>query len=342
MILLGIKYIISKIYLLIIQIRYWLYRHHFLGSTHFDLPIICVGNLSVGGTGKTPMVEYLIKIIAEQYKIGIISRGYKRNTTGFIKLKTSDLATQVGDEPLLLKLKHPYVEVAVGEQRIYAIPNLLSKAPEIQAIIMDDGFQHLSVKAQLNILISKYDTPFWNDKILPLGTLREPIDAKKRADIFIISNCPKNISDEEMKYYIEKIEPLPAQKIFFSSIIYNNIYALFYNNNNPENQLILITGIADATNIYEELNQKHNISHYEFEDHHHYTEKDFESIFQQENSKNWICTEKDAVKLMPFQNWFFQHKVNIWVQPISIEIKSIDNENFNHLIYKYLDYYFDK
>lgn len=340
MIVNSIKYIISRIYLLIIYIRYWLYKSSFLGSTHFSLPVICIGNLSVGGTGKTPMVAYLIELLQQEYKIGVISRGYKRKTSGFVKVKTTHQSEDVGDEPLLLKLKYPYTEVAVGEQRIYAIPRLLSLAPDVQTIIMDDGFQHLSVKAQLNILLTTYQNPFWNDKILPLGSLREPIQAKERADIIIVSNCKPTIANDEMLQLEQKINPTPHQKVFFSYIQYNTIYALFHNHSIPDEQLILITGIANSASIYSHLNSNHNIQHYEYNDHHHYTTQDFEEILAEEKSKNWITTEKDAVKFLPHKAWFEEKQINIWVQPIQIKIKSSNSQTFEQTIKAYLDYYF--
>lgn len=336
----GIKYILSRIYLLVIHVRYWLYNNHFLGSTNFDLPIICVGNLSVGGTGKTPMVDYLIHSLENQYKIGVISRGYKRKSSGFINIKPTHQAVQVGDEPLLLKLKHPNVAVAVGEQRIYAIPQLLSFNPDVQAIIMDDGFQHLSVKAQLNIILTTYQNPFWTDEILPLGTLREPTKAKEKADIIIVSNCDSKISIPEMQNLEKKAMLNSRQKIFFSSIIYSNIYALFYHHQSPDDTLILITGIANADYLYNHLKQKHQLFHYEYNDHHHYTIKDFEEILHHEKSRNWIITEKDAVKFLAFQQWFQKNKINVWVQPIQLYIQSSNGENFDELITNYLNYYF--
>lgn len=340
MITYAIKYILSKLFLLILQIRYWLYNNHFLGSTHFELPIICIGNLNMGGSGKTPMVDYLITLLENEFKLGIISRGYKRKTTGFIKLKTTDQASIVGDEPLLLKLKHPHTEVAVGEQRIYAIPQLINIAPNIQILLMDDGMQHLSVKPQINILMTNYHQPFWDDKLFPLGTLREPIEAKQKADIIVVGNCPTEMSSTEKNQIIQKINPAIEQKVFFSYIKYNNIYSLFYNDNKTDVSLILITGIANAKYLYEHLENNHPIVHYEFKDHHHYTEKDFENILEHETSKNWITTEKDAVKFLPFKNWFMKHKINVWIQPIEINFHDDKDENFNQTIKNYLAYYF--
>lgn len=342
MLLKLLKYIVAIIYEAIIRFRFRLYKHHFLGQTSFDIPIICVGNLSVGGTGKTPMVDYLCTLLENQFAVGIISRGYKRKTKGFIRLKAKHTATEVGDEPLFLKLKHPHIEIAVGEERIYAIPHLLSDAPQTQIILMDDGFQHLSVQAQLNILMTDYQQPFWSDKILPLGTLREPKDGYKRADIIIVNKCPDNISKVDMQTCILKIEALPNQKIFFAKIRYKNLYALFYNivPKADENPYILFTGIANADSIFQYLNPKFRIFHFQFDDHHAYSIKDFEDMYAEIKTNNWITTEKDAVKLFPFKSWFESKQINVWVQPIQLEISSIDNASFDELIHQYLNYYF--
>lgn len=337
----GIKFIISNIYLLVIYGRYWLYKNHFLGSTQFDLPVICIGNLSMGGTGKTPMIDYMITLLENQYKIGVVSRGYKRNSSGFIRLKTNHQATQVGDEAMLIKLKHPNTEVAVGEQRIYAIPQLIALAPDIQVILMDDGFQHLSVKPQLNIVLTTYKNPYWNDKLLPLGTLREPIKAIYKADIIIVTNCPANISESEMQQLEKAAKINKHQKIFFSSIVYPTIYALFHHHQNFDDKLLLITGIANADNLFEYWNNNYSIFHYEYNDHHAYTINDFKDIAQAETSKNWLITEKDAVKFLPFQQWFAEQQINVWVQPIQIHIHSLYKENFDELIVNYLNYYFN-
>lgn len=342
MLLTLLKYLVAFLYNIIIQIRFWLYKHHFLGSTYFDIPVICVGNLSFGGTGKTPMVDYLTSLLENHIKVGIISRGYKRKTIGFKRIKPHHTANDVGDEPLLLKLKHQNAEVAVGEQRIYAIPHLLSLAPQTQIIIMDDGFQHLSVKPQLSILMTDYNQPYWNDKLLPLGTLREPKKGAERADIIVVNKCPENFNAEDMSNCLQAIQPKAKQKVFFSKIKYKTIYALFYNivPKADERPYILFSGLANADALYQHINSKFKIFHYQFKDHHNYILNDFEEIFAEHPSNNWITTEKDAVKLLPYKNWFEQHQINIWIQPIELEIISLDNTNFDAMIFDYLKFYF--
>jgi tetraacyldisaccharide 4'-kinase len=326
-----------------VHVRLWLYRHHFLGSTEFDVPVICVGNLSVGGTGKTPMIEFLVQLLQPVYPIGVISRGYGRTTTGFLRLNQNHLAAEVGDEPLLLKLKNRQAEVAVGEARVIAIPKLLSEAPQIKVILMDDGYQHLSVRPQVNILLTSYQMPFWKDHLLPMGTLREFPSAKERANLIIVTKCPADMSANEKEACLQYIQPLPKQKVFFSTLRYGDPYLLFGGQAIlPDSEkLIVLSGIADATLFIEHISKTYEYIHFEFGDHHAYRPDELKKIVKNYSGyKNWITTEKDAVRLIPFRDWFLENGIVLWVQPVSVTFPNDNPENFQALMQQYMAYYY--
>jgi tetraacyldisaccharide 4'-kinase len=326
-----------------VHIRLWLYRHHFLGSTEFDVPVICVGNLNVGGSGKTPMIEFLVKLIQSKYPVGIISRGYGRSTSGFIRLNNQHQAAEAGDEPLLLKLKHPQAEVAVGEARVIAIPKLLSEAPHLKAILMDDGFQHLSVRPQVNMLLTSYQMPFWKDHLMPMGTLREYPSAKERAHIIVVTKCPENLSEADLEACRQSICPRPDQKIFFSSLQYGQPYLLFGGNAtiSASENLIALSGIADAALFIEHISQTQEPIHFEFGDHHVFRLDELKNIVKNyPENKTWITTEKDAVRLIPFRSWFLENGIALWVQPVQVSFLKHNREDLSALLLQYLAFYY--
>ena len=210
----------SVLYAVIIWIRNWCYDKHILQSTSFNLPIICVGNLSAGGTGKSPMVEFLIKTLKNQFKVAVLSRGYKRKTSGYALAGEDSTALDIGDEPMLFHSKFPEIAVAVGEERIVAIPQLLHDRPGTEAIILDDAFQHRSVKAGLNIILTDYSNLFTRDWYLPTGDLRDERRSSRRAQIIVVTKCPEQLSEAQREETKREINPLPGQQLFFSTIRY--------------------------------------------------------------------------------------------------------------------------
>src|ERR1700761_2904903 len=210
----------SLIYALIVIIRNWAFDRRLLPSSSFNLPIICVGNLAAGGTGKSPMVELLIRLLKDRYPIAVLSRGYKRKTRGYALANASTTALDIGDEPMQFHSKFPGVTVAVGEERIVAIPQLLHDRPDTRAIILDDAFQHRTVEAGLNILLTDCSNLFTRDWWLPSGDLRDAPSSYKRADIVIVTKCPDGLTEEERRAIAIEINPRPHQHIFFSSIRY--------------------------------------------------------------------------------------------------------------------------
>lgn len=336
------------IYGAIIWLRNWLYKTQFIGSTDFEVPVISIGNLSVGGTGKTPFVELLIEMLYEKYSVAILSRGYKRKTNGYLEVDRQHTSLDVGDEPLMLKLKYPHVSVCVGEQRVMAIPQLLSKHPETQVILLDDAFQHQSVRPDINILLTTYDNPFYDDLILPLGTLREFVSGKERANIIVITKCPEELGTEEQTQIINKIKPNKNQKVFFSTIVYGIAYNLL----NPSDKLyldinenyILLTGIANTKILKEYLaNQSNEIIHFEFGDHHFFELQELERIKKNyPKCMQWICTEKDGVRLAVYKDWFIKNNIALYCLPIKTKIISNNAAEFYENIVGFLDFFYLK
>lgn len=214
----------SLVYALIVTIRNWLFDKGILRSSAFSLPIICVGNLAVGGTGKSPMVEWLIRLLKDQYPIAVLSRGYKRKTRGYALANASTTALDIGDEPMQFHSKFPDVTIAVGEERIVAIPQLLHDRPATRAIILDDAFQHRTVRAGLNVLLTDYSNLFTRDWWLPSGDLRDAPSSYKRAGIIVVTKCPAELSEEERRAIVTEIGPRGHQQVFFSTIRYGQPY----------------------------------------------------------------------------------------------------------------------
>lgn len=214
----------AVLYGAIVFIRNRLYdKGIILQETSFNFPLICVGNIAVGGTGKSPMVEYLLNQLQPKYKIATLSRGYKRKTKGYALANEQTTALEIGDEPMQFYLKFPDVPVAVGEERLVAIPQLLHDVPDLQAIILDDAFQHRAVKAGLNIVLTEYNNLYIYDFFLPTGDLRDEWRSVKRADIIIITKCPNDLSVEKKQKLLRNLHPLPKQQVYFTTIEYGSI-----------------------------------------------------------------------------------------------------------------------
>ena len=244
----------SLLYWLIIAIRNWLYNKKIIRSTSFGLPIICVGNLAVGGTGKSPMVEYLVRLLKDQYKVATLSRGYKRRTKGYALADDESTALEIGDEPMQFHIKFPDISVAVGEQRLEAIPQLLHDRPGTQAIILDDAFQHRAIKAGLNILLTDYSNLFTRDFYLPTGDLRDLKSEYKRAEIIVVTKCKPDLTVNEKEKITREIRLQNGQTIFFAAIEYGQPYHILNHSGFPltENtEVLLVSGIANPRPIKE-------------------------------------------------------------------------------------------
>ncbi|HEX6332889.1 MAG TPA: tetraacyldisaccharide 4'-kinase, partial [Flavisolibacter sp.] len=230
------------------MLRNWMYDRKIFRSTNFGLPLICVGNLAVGGTGKSPMVEFLVAHLHGRYRVATLSRGYKRKTRGYILAGPGTTANEIGDEPMQFYRKFPDVPVAVGEERLVAIPQLLHDRPDTQAIILDDAFQHRAIRAGLNILLTDYSNLFTRDFFLPTGDLRDARSSYRRADFVIVTKCPAALTEQERQSLVQEIKPLPHQKMYFTTILYGTPYHLtrkeFYFMD-EQTEVLLVTGIAN-------------------------------------------------------------------------------------------------
>jgi tetraacyldisaccharide 4'-kinase len=299
----------ALLYGAIVVLRNRLYDKKILRSTPFGLPLICVGNLSTGGTGKSPMVELLVKNLKDEFKVATLSRGYKRKTTGYALASEKTTAIDIGDEPMQFYRKFPAVPVAVGEERIVAIPQLLHDRPETEAIILDDAFQHRSIEPGFNILLTDCNNLFTRDFFLPTGDLRDERGSYRRAQMIVVTKCPANITEEECQSIYAEIEPMPTQKVFFTTIAYGLPYHLVTGEQmilRNTTEVLLVTGIANPNPLKKHLEQQTNQYHLmSYGDHHIFTIDDFKEIKKrfdalQAPDKIILTTEKDAMRLLKF------------------------------------------
>lgn len=301
----------ALIYWLVISIRNFLYNKDILKSASFGLPLICIGNLSVGGTGKSPMIEYLVIRLKDKFKVATLSRGYKRKTKGYALAGDNTTALDIGDEPMQFHLKFPEVPIAVGEERIVAIPQLLHDRPNTEAILLDDAFQHRSIKAGLNILLTDYNNLFTRDFYLPTGDLRDNKNSYKRAEIIIITKCKPDLSEIEKQEIIAEIKPLAQQHIFFTAIEYGIPYHIKYKSPillDDQKEVLLVSGIANPRPLKKMLEKQSKVYYMmQYPDHHIFSIDDLKDIkkkFETLDDKNKIIltTEKDAVRLVKFES----------------------------------------
>lgn len=314
----------------ITSIRNFLYDKGVLKSYSFDIPVIAVGNLSVGGTGKTPQIEYLIRLLSPNYKIATLSRGYKRKSDGYVLADASATAESLGDEPFQMHQKFPNIKVAVDADRKNGIENLLKLEEKPNVILLDDAFQHRKVKAGFYILLSAYDDLFFNDFMLPTGNLRESRSGAKRANVIIITKCPKSLSIEEQESIKSKIKlDVP---IFFSFIDYDT---RVYNKNEEinvseiiEKDKVIIAGIAKPEPFIDFIKKENDVIMI-YPDHHHFVKNEINSIKENSFGKIIITTEKDYVRLNS------QNLNNLYYLPIKSTFL-INDQTFNGLINDYI------
>ncbi len=301
----------SLIYGAVVWLRNKLFDKNILKSSSFNFPLICVGNLAAGGTGKTPMTEYLVRLLKNDFKTATLSRGYKRKTTGFAIAGKNTTALEIGDEPMQFHQKFPDVVVAVGEERLVAIPQLLHERPDTQVIILDDAFQHRQVRAGLNIILTDYSDLYTRDFMLPSGNLRDVRSSSHRADIIIVTKCPANLSEMERDEIILEIDPFRNQTVYFTTIVYDKPYQLFNKQPldlTPEYAVLLVCGIANPAPLKNHLTDSvHTYDMLRYADHHIFHSNDLRDIKQQfekmkAGKKIVLTTEKDAVRLEKFVN----------------------------------------
>lgn len=336
----------SLLYGLGVAARDQFYKVGLLKSISFNIPVISVGNLSVGGAGKTPHIEYLVHLLKDYLNVATLSRGYKRKTKGFLSVHPKMNAEQAGDEPLQFKRKFPDVFVSVGESRALAIPKIIQNQPETQLVLLDDAFQHRAVTPGLNILLTEYARLFTKDFLLPSGRLREWRYSYKRADIIIVSKCPPQITQEEKEALRKEINPLPHQRLYFSYYQYGHPYQMgrpgqFYPLQ-KDWDVLLVCAIANSDYLLSYLeNQVNEIRAMEYEDHHYFTKHDLGQIMrsfeQMESTKKLlVTTEKDAMRLEMHWPYIVENKIPILILPVRVGFHFEQTEEFNEDIQKFL------
>ncbi|OUR94401.1 tetraacyldisaccharide 4'-kinase [Flavobacteriales bacterium 34_180_T64] len=319
---------IVPIYYLVTSLRNTLYNVGAKSSTSYDFPVICVGNLSVGGTGKTPMIEYLIRLLKSNYHLATLSRGYKRKSVGFVLADTEANPSTIGDEPFQIYNKFDDIIVSVDADRRHGIEQLRALEITPEVILLDDAFQHRRVEAGLNILLTAFDNLYSDDIVLPTGNLREPKSGANRADVIVVTKCPDQLADAAKKNVIKQLDPITGQEVFFSHIGYSEkIIGL---NEEKElgdlkaSQFTLVTGIANSKPLVDFLNAKGlNFEHLNYKDHHEFSENEIENL---KTKTLVLTTEKDFVRLESD----FKNSNTLFYLPIEVIIDR--SFEFNNLI----------
>ena len=342
----------SCIYGSITATRNWLYDKGILPSTSFNIPIISVGNLAVGGTGKTPHVEFLLDLLKSNKKVAMLSRGYKRKTKGFVLAKENANSDLIGDEPFQIFSKNPEVTVAVDEKRVHGVRKLNELHPEIEVIILDDAYQHRQIAPGFSILLTDYSNLYTLDSHLPGGNLRESKKGSKRADLIIITKCPEKLSAIEMRIIEKEFSIKPHQSLFFSCYKYDEIKPVFPDSvseiislnkiKKTKAGVLLVAGIVSPQPIVEQINKYSNtVETLFFKDHHSFQRQDilaiqkkFEKIENQE--KIILVTEKDAARIVSMPDFPNVLKQVIYTIPISVKILNNQEQNFTDKIQKYV------
>lgn len=325
------------LYGLITSIRNFLFDKGILKSYTFDLPIIAVGNLSVGGTGKTPQIEYLIRLLSDKYKIATLSRGYKRQSEGFILADSTSNAAILGDEPFQFYQKFKNIQVAVDANRKNGIEELLSQPEKPEIILLDDAFQHRKVKAGFYILLTSYGDLYSDDFMLPTGNLRESKSGAQRANIIIVTKCPSDLSLDEQNKIEKKLKPTSNQELYFTFIDYDDfVYSENQTLKVSEIQTVdklLLAGIAKPEPFFAYLQNTNDVC-LTFPDHHHFTEKDILEIKNKSQNKIVITTEKDFVRLkgsIPSEQLFY-----LPIKSSFLSGSETSGENFDKNIINYV------
>ena len=329
-----------------VAIKNLLYRLEMLRGVRFDIPVISVGNLNVGGSGKTPHVEYLIRVLSPYLHVATLSRGYKRKSAGFLVVKPQMKSEVTGDEPLMYARKYPHIAVAVSESRALGIPKLLQQFPPLRAVILDDAFQHRAVTPSLNILLTQYGNAYYEDWLLPSGSLREFRSGARRADYIIVTKCPDDFSEADREKALGKIRPNALQHVFFSRYRYGTPYNMFNGTDrrpiSADDHVLAICGIARTDYLEQYLaGEASSARLLEFGDHHPYGPGDIEMIKKHvatmpEQGRMIVTTEKDAVRLEKHAAAIRDAGLNIWVLPIQVQFLFDGEERINALLREFL------
>lgn len=343
---------ISLIYGLITGIRNWLYDNGISKSTSFRLPIISVGNLAVGGTGKTPHVEYIVNLFGNNAQIATLSRGYKRKTKGFVLANENSDSKEIGDEPYQIYIKNKHLHVAVDEKRVHGVTKLREIFPELELILLDDAFQHRQIKAGLSILLTDYSNLYTRDTYLPTGNLRESKKGSKRADIIIVTKCPEQMPSIDMRLIETELKLLPYQSLYFSNYRYSGIEPVFPDKivdktnlelvKKSKTAILLVAGIAHPQALCTYLNQyTSTFDALIFPDHYSFQRKDIKLINEKLDKLNTtdkiiIVTEKDAARIVSQADEWSSFQYLLYKLPIKVNILNNQESNFKTKIYNYV------
>ena len=319
---------IVPIYYLVTSLRNTLYDVGIKSSKTYDFPVICVGNLSVGGTGKTPMIEYLIRLLKSDYQLATLSRGYKRKTDGFVMANQASDASTIGDEPYQIYKKFNDIAVSVDSNRRHGIEQLRASKRPPNVILLDDAFQHRRVEAGFNILLTSYDDLYSDDMLLPTGNLRESKSGAKRADVIVVTKCPNDLTKSDKQDVLKSLSPTTKQQVFFSHIGYSNMVKGFSVEKSIDilnaSRFTLVTGIANSNPLVAHLKSKGlDFEHLDFNDHHDFSESEIEHL---KTKACILTTEKDFVRLEAH----FKNEDSLFYLPIEVVID--EHSKFDDLI----------
>lgn len=345
-------YPLSLLYGFFTGLRNFLYNSGILKSHEFDIPVICVGNITVGGTGKTPHTEYIASVLEKHFRVATLSRGYLRKSRGFVIASPSSKVRDIGDEPKQISGKLPRIVVAVDRNRVHGINRIMDERPDTGVIILDDGFQHRKIKPGFTVLLSDFSRLMIRDTLLPYGNLRESIHNMKRADIIIITKSPLNLSPIQRRIIAREVGKAPYQHLYFTSLTYGAPVPVFGRQNNDGNlpafsvsrdaSILLVTAIANPLPLKEYLEKEYReVRQVIYRDHHNYRESDIRTItrsFNEMNSseKYIFTTEKDAVKLMELTGMDENVKAALCYIPVGIHFLNDDSEEFDNIIINYV------
>ena len=340
---------LTFLYRIGVELRNKLFDWKVIPSEEFDVPIISVGNLTVGGTGKTPHVEYLISLLKENYKVALLSRGYKRKTKGFILAKESNTSHEIGDEPYQIKTKFPNIHVAVDADRRHGVRELCSSplSADTEAILLDDAFQHRHIVPGISIVLMDYNRPVYEDALMPMGRLREPMSSLHRAQIIIVTKTPTDIKPIDYRIVAKHLNLRPYQHLYFTTFAYGDLQAFASAEQKalsaitPDTHIVLVTGIASADPLVNKLREHtEHITHMEYSDHHNFTRSDLRNISKvyaaiDAEDKLIITTEKDAARLRSYPLDETIAK-SLYILPIEVKFLQQQQEKFNHYIIDYV------
>ena len=340
---------LSWLYGVVVKTRNTLFEMGVLKSRSFQIPIISVGNITVGGTGKTPHVEYMVRLLKDQFHVAVLSRGYKRKSKGFIKADNQTTMPEIGDEPYQMKQKFTDVTIAVDKNRCHGIDLLTEQDDKLDVILLDDAFQHRYVKPGINILLVDYHRLIIYDKLLPAGRLREPLNGKDRADIVIVTKCPKDLKPMEFRVVTKAMHLYPYQRLYFTTLEYAELQSLFQTStaNIPtldslhDTHVMLLTGIASPEQLEHDLAPfSPHLTPLTFADHYQFKAKDIELINNtfatMQSPKIIITTEKDATRLNTVGGLSDEVKKNMYVLPVRISFMQDQDNMFNQQIIDYV------